>query len=301
MNRLQKKCVLATVGAHLLLIVILFVGPAFFSPKSKVDDLQVLVVIPANLIDAQFNSGVANAAPPPPAPVAPPQPVPVAPAVTPPPVVPPVVAPPTPAPAPEPEKVEKTEPVKPPDKLPPDDVTPVEKKSTRAPDHKIQINTQLVARVSPRNNAAATAQAEARAEARAAARAQQRRAQAFQSALQELKGGFTSATVVDAPGTGSAAYANYRDVVGSIYYAAWTPPDDAANDDAITRVSVTIANDGTVVTARIITPSGDAGVDNSIQRALDRVTFIAPFPEGATEKERTFIIKFNLKAKRMLG
>ena len=279
MNRLQKKCVIATAGVHLLLIVILFVGPAFFYSKPKADDLQVLDVIPANLIDAPFNSGVANATPPPPAPVAPPQPPPPTPVVTP--------------PAPEPEKVEKAEPVKPPDKLPADELKPVEKKTAKLPERKIQINTQLVARVSPRNSAAAAAQAEARE--------QQRRAQAVRSALRDLKGNLTSATVVDAPGSGSAAYANYRDVVGSIYYAAWTPPDDAANDDAITRVSVTIASDGTVVAARIIAPSGDAGVDNSIQRALDRVTFIAPFPEGATEKERTFIIKFNLKAKRMLG
>jgi TonB family protein len=286
MNRLQKKCVIATSGAHLLLIVILFVGPAFFYSKPKADDLQVLDVIPANLIDAPFNSGVANATPPPPAPVAPPQPPPPA----------PVVTPPAPAPAPAPEKVEKAEPVKPPDKLPSEDLKPVEKTAKVEP-RKIQINTQLVARVSPRDAAAAAAQAEARA----AAREQQRRAQAIRSALRDLKGNLTSATVVDAPGSGSAAYANYRDVVGSIYYAAWTPPDDAANDDAITRVSVTIASDGTVVAARIVTPSGDAGVDNSIQRALDRVTFIAPFPEGATEKERTFIIKFNLKAKRMLG
>jgi hypothetical protein len=42
-------------------------------------------------------------------------------------------------------------------------------------------------------------------------------------------------------------------------------------------------------------------VDASVQRTLDRVKFIAPFPEGATEKERTYIINFNLKAKRMLG
>ena len=66
MNRLQKKCVIATAGVHLLLIVILFVGPAFFYSKPKADDLQVLDVIPANLIDAPFNSGVANATPPPP-------------------------------------------------------------------------------------------------------------------------------------------------------------------------------------------------------------------------------------------
>jgi protein TonB len=279
MNRLQKKCVIATAGAHLLLIVILFVGPAFFYSKPKADDLQVLDVIPANLIDAQFNSGVANATPPPPAPVAPPQPPPPTPVVTP------------PAPAPAPEKVEKAEPVKPPDKLPPDDLKPVDKTSKVEP-RKSQINTQLVTRVAPRDPAAA---------ARAEAREQQRRAQAIRTALKDLKGNLTSATVVEAPGSGNAAYANYRDVVGSKYYEAWTPPDDAANDEAITKVSVTIASDGTVVSARIVTPSGDAGVDNSIQRALDRVTFIAPFPEGATEKERTFIIKFNLKAKRMLG
>ena len=68
MNRLQKKCVLGTAGVHLLLLVILFVGPAFFYSRPKPDDMQVLDVIPANLIDAAFNSGVANAVPPPPGP-----------------------------------------------------------------------------------------------------------------------------------------------------------------------------------------------------------------------------------------
>src|ERR1019366_8843807 len=94
MNRLQKKCVIGTAGVHLLLGVILVVGPAFFYSKPKADDLQVLDVIPANLIDAAFNSGVANAAPPPPAPVTPPPPPPPTPVVTP--------------PAPAPQKVEKT-------------------------------------------------------------------------------------------------------------------------------------------------------------------------------------------------
>ena len=81
MNRLQKKCVLVTAGIHLLLLTILVVGPAFFSPRPKADDLTVLDVIPARLIDANFNSGVANAAPPPPAEVTPPQPPPPVPAV----------------------------------------------------------------------------------------------------------------------------------------------------------------------------------------------------------------------------
>src|SRR5882672_11465268 len=71
MNRLGKKCVIATVGIHLLLLVTLIVGPAFFNPQPKTDDTQVLDVIPANLIDAAFNSGVKNATPPAPTPVVP--------------------------------------------------------------------------------------------------------------------------------------------------------------------------------------------------------------------------------------
>ena len=269
MNRLQKKCVIATAGAHLLLILILIVGPAFFYSKPKADDLQVLDVIPANLIDAEFNSGVANAAPPPPAPaVTPPQPTPAPPAPK------PVATPPTFMQALE--KVFKPEPVKP---------TP-----NPEPPRKIQINTQLVTRTAPKNAPAADN-----------SRQQQQQARAIRTALRNLKKNFTPGTVVDMPGnSGGAAYASYRDAIASIYYDAWTPPGEADNEEANTRVSVTIANDGTVITARIVTPSGDARVDASIQRTLERVTFIAPFPRGAVEKERTYLINFNLKAKRML-
>src|ERR1019366_6213372 len=166
MNRLQKKCVIGTAGVHLLLGVILVVGPAFFYSKPKADDLQVLDVIPANLIDAAFNSGVANAAPPPPAPVAPLQPPPPSPVVTP--------------PAPAPEKVERPEPVKPPDKLSPDSLKPVEKTSKTEP-RKVQINTQLVARTAPKNSPTTDNSQQ-----------QQRLAQASQSVLRILKSNLTS-------------------------------------------------------------------------------------------------------------
>jgi len=281
MNRLQKKCAIATAGVHLLLIVILFIGPAFYS-KPKADDLQVLDVIPANLIDAEFNSGVANAAPPPPAPVVTaPQPQPTPPAPQ------PVVKP--PSFMQELEKALKPEPVKPPDRLSPDNLTPIEKTAKTEP-RKIQISTQLVTRTAPKNSPTADNSQQ-----------QQQQARAIRTALRNLKKNFTPGTVVDMPGnSGGAAYASYRDAIATIYYDAWTPPGEADNEEANTRVSVTIANDGTVITARIVTPSGDARVDTSIQRTLERVTFIAPFPKGAVEKERTYIINFNLKAKRML-
>jgi TonB family protein len=226
------------------------------------------------LIDAAFNSGVANAQPPPPAPVTSPEPPPPAPVFTPPP--------------PTPEKIVKAEPVKPPDKLSPDNLEPV--KTAKTEPRKIQINTQLVTRTAPKE-----------APMSDNSQQQQRQARAIRSALQNLKSNLTPGTTIEAPGNGSVAYASYDSVVKSIYEQAWVPPDKADNDEANAKVSVTIANDGTVISARIVTPSGDAGVDASVQRTLSRVTFIAPFPKGATEKERTYIINFNLKTKRLLG
>lgn len=124
------------------------------------------------------------------------------------------------------------------------------------------------------------------------------------STTQSLRANLSSAASIDTnygPGGGGPAYANYAQLVKSIYESAWLPPDDTANDDAITKVTVTIASDGTVVSARILRACGEAKVDSSVQRTLDRVRTIAPFPEGAKEKQRTYTINFNLKAKRALG
>jgi TonB family protein len=252
MNRLQKKCVIVTAGVHLLLLVILLVGPAFFSRRPKADDLQVLDVIPATLVDAAFNSGVANAAPPPPEPI-----------VTPPPRV------------PAPPKAEPPRPViKDPEKTP---MPPEKPKESRKP----QISTQLVTRTAPK----------------ATPNAGEARARAFKNAALKLKKNLSPGTTIDMPGNSSVAYANYASAVRSIYDEAWTLPAHVASDEEITKVSV---SDGTVVSASIVTPSGDANVDASVQRTLERVKFIAPFPEGAAEKERTYVINFNTKTKQML-
>jgi TonB family protein len=289
MNRLQKKCLIATAGFHLLLVLILVFGSAFFTRQTKPDDSQVLDVIPANLIDAAFNSGVKAAPPPAPTPVV--QPPPPAPQSPPPK---PVVAPP---PQPAPTLVQRVEKLfnPEPEKLPPDDSKPVDN-SAKPKEHKIQVDLKPVTRTAPK--AMATSDADA---VRAAAKEAKRRARAIANAARAIKENASSATTVEMPGTGSVSYANYASVVKSVYEQAWTPPDDTSSDDANTRVSVTIGSDGTVITSHILGASGDARVDASVQRTLDRVNFIAPFPDGAKEKERTFIINFNLKAKRMLG
>lgn len=290
MNRLQKKCFIATAGFHLLLLVILFVGPAFFSPKPKVDDSQVLDVIPANLIDAAFSSGVKGATPPPPTPVfTPPQPV--QPPVTPPPAPKPVVQPP---PNPAPTLVERVEKMFTPEPVKPakPDPTPVVKPAADKP--KIKVNLTPTVRTVP-NTSVKTAKPPKPDNSH-------NPVNPVNSALTTLRKNLSSATTIDVvSGNNDAAYASYDAAVKSIYERTWLPPTSAENDDANAKVSVTIASDGTVLSARVITPSGDSDVDATVQRTLNRVMFIAPFPAGTTDKERTYIINFNLKAKRMLG
>src|SRR6266853_1217187 len=66
MNRLQKKCFIVSAGVHLLLFVILLVGPAFLSSKSHSEDVQALDFYPSKLIDAALIGGGNRSAKPPP-------------------------------------------------------------------------------------------------------------------------------------------------------------------------------------------------------------------------------------------
>ncbi len=148
-----------------------------------------------------------------------------------------------------------------------------------------------------------TTSAAADSEAKRLAERNRRLAALLGQTARSLRDDIAPGTTLEAfgPGGGGEVYASYDQVVRSIYWHAWTPPDDTASDEAVTRATVTISSDGTVLSARISQGSGDASVDRSIERTLERVTFIAPFPEGAKDKERTYRIIFNLKAKRLSG
>src|SRR5437868_14114754 len=74
MNRLQKKCFIASAGMHLLLLLILLIGPAFLSSKNKIEEMPTIDFIPTKLIDAAFSGGGNPNSRPPPAPPAPPTP-----------------------------------------------------------------------------------------------------------------------------------------------------------------------------------------------------------------------------------
>jgi len=285
MNRTEKKCVIATVAVHLLLLTILVVGPAFYNPRPKADNAQVLDMIPANLVDAVLNSGVRNATPPAPAPaVSAPAPQP-----TPPPPVAHQAPPPPPPPVTQPtpsfeERVKKF--------FEPKPATPVPAPAPAETRHKILINTQLVVRASTQAYSPATARDDSQARLRASAL----------NAARALEKNLAPGTVVDVPGNSSAAYANYASVVKSVYERTLVSflPDSVAADKENTKVNVTIASDGTVISSTIVAPSGDPAWDAAVQHTLDRVTFIAPFPEGTTDKERHYTINFNPQVERTL-
>jgi TonB family protein len=293
MNRLQKKCFIVSVSLHGLLLGVFLFGSAFFVSDEKPDNTRILHMISGKLVDDALSSGgnpdVQPVAQPPPAP---------------PPLVEP--KPPEPKPKPAPEKAElpkierpKIEPVHKTFTLPEKTKKPVKPVDTEE-------NTKRESKLDPkelklvkRNNSEAKAKDTAEAKARAVAEAR-RRARAVNQVLNTWGKNLSPSTKVDIGGPGGELFAtNYRDAVRSIYTAAWSPPDGFTDDTATVTATVTIARDGKVINAHIIDRSGNSIMDRSIERTLENVTFIAPFPEGAKDQERTFTIEFNLKAKRL--
>jgi TonB family protein len=122
-------------------------------------------------------------------------------------------------------------------------------------------------------------------------------------ALAGMLSGFSPATPIDTntgSGRGDQTRA-YEQLVKEAYTRSWSPLEsEVADDETVTKVTVTIGSEGKVLSRRIIESSGVAAMDKSVQRALEQVKFIEPFEAGAKEKERTYTINFDLRAKRLL-
>lgn len=286
MDRLQKKCAIASASMHGLLAGALLFGSAFLAPSSRPSDSEVLDFVPLKTIDEAFKGGGSPTITQSPLAITPqPQPQPPAPAPPPPksgPVVKPELAPPK-APA-----LQK----------PADDPDFTKPAGKRLPN----VSTTRVTRnVDPRATASKEdSDAEARAQAKAAADAKRR---AVAGALAGISGVASSSTAVElrGPGGGGVPYANFLDAVKSVYARAWIVPDGVTDDSATATASVTIARDGTVVSTSVTQPSGNALVDASVHAVLNRIRKAAPLPDDAKENQRTVTIRFNVRAARSLG
>jgi TonB family protein len=282
MSRLYKKCFVASGGMHVLLALILITCPAFLASNPKPSDVQPIKFIPDILTPSPFAGGGRPDADRPAAPT-----------------------PTAPAPAPLPAQA-----ISPPQtKLPVKEVAPPKiteeslemDKDTKPARRKPEVSTTAVViksktKSSPKDTTAEDNQAREQLAMRNQA------VGALDRAAGIIKSGTGTAAKYNGsrgPGGGGPSYAGYASYVLMIFDKAWVAPDDATSEDATVKVRVTIARDGNVVAKRIIERSGDAAVDASVQRALDKVDSIGrPFPEGMDEKEHTYIIPFNMKTKR---
>jgi len=306
MSRLGKKCLLASSVLHGFLLLLVLFGSAFFVVKEKSLSQPKLQFVPSKFVEAALAGGGGNpnlartddvqkGSPTAPAQLLAPPPQPIQPKPQPQPA-------PPPPPPPKPE-VKKPDPPKP-------EPTLTEKKSTPKPtDKSSQTKPKIdLTELKPITRAdtekvKAKAEAEAKEAARQEALKRQRLAQQIGKAAEAMQRGFSSGTKVDVGGPGGEAYANYAAFVQAAYENAWKILPDLNDDDAVAVVRVTIARQGQVVESQIIRRSGNAVVDRSVQRALDKVKLdgLPPFPDFIKDSERSFTIEFNSKTKRLIG
>jgi TonB family protein len=121
-------------------------------------------------------------------------------------------------------------------------------------------------------------------------------AQSVNNLLKALSSG--SAIDLNFPSGNGTGDSSYAQIVKETYTRSWKSVGTPSTSPGSTVVKVTIAKNGTVLSAVIMAPSSDQALDRSVQRTLERVRTIEPFETGAKEEQRTYTINFNLQASR---
>jgi TonB family protein len=301
MTRFQKKCLLASTGTHLFLLLLLLFGSAFFVSRQKTEVAPPMRFFPTRLIDAALAGGGGNPKLAPSDEVqkgnlnatAPPVPAPRPPVAAPP--KPQQPTPPAPKPPVKPEEVKRPEKVEPP-KTPP-------KRNIDLADLKPITRTEKEKDKARQEAEEQAARDRERQEVQRADRIRREVLQRLNRTAEELGRGLAPGTTVDIAGPGGEAFASYGALVQAAYAAAWRILPDLNDDDFATRVRVTISRDGRVLSSEILRRSGSALMDKSVQNALDKVKAegLPRFPDFIKDSERTFNIEFNLKTRKLLG
>ena len=289
MDRLAKKCVIASGIVHGTLVLVLIVGPAFLgSDEQNITPDKFIDYIPYKTIEESLSGGgnpnVPNVVPPP----EPPKP--------------PVVrtAPPTP-----PKVVENVEQPKDNDKTIKDVVKDPKPDKDSLEVNKPKANKIVLVRVNDKTSAKSkeAAKADAKTAREADDKKRQEIARNIDNATSTIRSSASGGVQIElrGPGGGGIPYAGFNQTLASTYMRQWIAPSDAADSDAKVIVSVTLNRNGSVVSSRITKSSGNADLDRSVQQALDKVSFVAPFPEAVKDLQKTFHLEFDPKTKRMMG
>jgi TonB family protein len=318
MTRFQTKCLLASSLAHGFGLLLLFIIPALFLAKQIPLPAETITLM--RITDLPSHGGNPNVTPPPATTVVTP---PAAARTTP---TPQVVKPPetrsTPAvvtPTPVPRETHRETPrVRPTETEKPDIQVREQAKPTKKPEPETGTRTQNTTPAPRRSfdlsSAVERDTAQIARERQQAAREQEQRqwrqktteiAKSLEGASTAIREKSSTATTVEVPGQGGAFYANYTSVINGLYkikyHEAMKKVGDIARGTSAAQVIIVIQKDGTVRTSRISRNSGNADLDRVVQRVLNEVNYVAPFPEGAKDEEREFKITFELQPQTDLG
>ena len=182
-------------------------------------------------------------------------------------------------PKPKPVKITKPKP------------TPPKPKPVKITKPKPQIKVNLKPTIRRPDSSKVKAQQEAAERAR---KAYAKRQETLNNSINRLSSNLSGSTAVNAP-LGRLAAANYESLIRKKYMDATFHPG-AINRDPVVKVRLVIARSGNVLSAQIINNSGVTSWDRAVQKSLDRVKHIAPFPKSISGSKKTFTLNFNSRS-----
>ena len=256
MGKLKRSCVAGSFVLHAVIIALLVLGPVLLAKREE--KVQVIDLIPSEIVDQILTPKVA---------ITPPAPTQTKPKPTP--------------PKPKPVKITKPKPKPTPPKPKPVKIT--------KPKPKIKVNLKPTVRRP--DSSRVKAQQEAAERAR---KADAQRQQSLNKSLNRLSSNLSGSTAVKAP-LGRLASANYESLIRRKYMDATFHPG-AISGDPVAKVRIVIARSGNVLSARILNSSGVASWDRAVQKSLDRVKHIGPFPKAISGAQKTFTLNFNSRS-----
>ena len=170
-------------------------------------------------------------------------------------------------------------------------ITKPKPKPVKTTKPKPQIKVNLKPTIRRPDSSKVKAQQEAAERAR---KANAKRQETLNKSINRLSSNLSGSTAVNAP-LGRLAAANYESLIRKKYMDATFHPG-AINRDPVVKVRLVISRSGNVLSAQIINNSGVTSWDRAVQKSLDRVKHIAPFPKSISGSKKTFTLNFNSRS-----
>ena len=93
-----------------------------------------------------------------------------------------------------------------------------------------------------------------------------------------------------------AELGRYHGMIRDRFHSLWEQPKSVvrSNQDFVTILNIKIRRDGTILSREVVNSSGNPTMDETVQRAADKVTRIDPLPSGIQSDPYEVKIQFKL-------